>query len=79
MPNSVITDAGRALLVRALKEGLTVTIDRMIFADVPGLDPAVTPGGAQPMPPADQIKMNAAIDHAGIDDKTRTRLFTARS
>ena len=68
MPNSVITDAGRALLVRALKEGLTVTIDRMIFADVPGLDPAVTPGGAQPMPPADQIKMNAAIDHAGIDD-----------
>ena len=69
MPNSVITDAGRALLVRALKEGLTVTIDRMIFADVPGLDPAVTPGGAQPMPPADQIKMNAAIDHAGIDDK----------
>lgn len=69
MPNSIITDAGRALLVRALKEGLTVTIDRMIFADVPGLDPAVTPGGAQPMPPADQIKMNAAIDHAGIDDK----------
>ena len=68
MPNSVITDAGRALLVRALKEGLKVTIDRMIFADVPGLDPAVTPGGAQPMPPADQIKMNAAIDHAGIDD-----------
>ena len=69
MANSIITDAGRALLVRALKEGLTVTIDRMIFADVPGLDPAVTPGGAQPMPPADQIKMNAAIDHAGIDDK----------
>ena len=69
MPNSIITDAVRALLVRALKEGLTVTIDRMIFADVPGLDPAVTPGGAQPMPPADQIKMNAAIDHAGIDDK----------
>ena len=68
MANSIITDAGRALLVRALKEGLTVTIDRMIFADVPGLDPAVTPGGAQPMPPADQIKMNAAIDHAGIDD-----------
>ena len=68
MANSIITNAGRALLVRALKEGLTVTIDRMIFADVPGLDPAVTPGGAQPMPPADQIKMNAAIDHAGIDD-----------
>ena len=80
MPNSVITSAGLALFADALHTGATVTIDRIVFADVPGLDPAVTPGANQAMPPAAQIMLDAAIEKAGrVDANTvvYSRVLTA--
>lgn len=65
MPNSVITAAGLALFARAQAEGLTVTIDKMIFADVPDLDPEQTPNPAAGLPPAGQIVFEGDIEYTG--------------
>ena len=71
MPNSIITAAGLALFADALYSGETITIDRLVFADVPGLDPAVTPDENQSLPPAGQIMLNAEISHSGkVDENT---------
>ena len=43
MANSIITAAGLALFAQALKAGTTVPVDRMIFADIPGLDTDADP------------------------------------
>ena len=68
MPNSIITSAGLALFARALDEGLTISVDRMIFADIPELDPSVTPDPAQTLPAASQIVLDAAIETQGKID-----------
>lgn len=65
MPNSIITAAGLALFARAQAEGLTVTIDKMIFADVPDLDPEQTPNPAAGLPPAGQIVFEGDIEYTG--------------
>ena len=71
MPNSIITAAGLALFADALYSGETITIDRLVFADVPGLDPAVTPDENQSLPPAGQIMLDAEISHSGkVDENT---------
>ena len=68
MPNSIITSAGLALFARAFDEGLTISVDRMIFADIPELDPSVTPDPAQTLPAASQIVLDAAIETQGKID-----------
>ena len=71
MPNSIITAAGLALFADALYSGETITIDRLVFADVPGLDPTVTPDENQSLPPAGQIMLDAEISHSGkVDENT---------
>jgi len=71
MPNSILTTAGLALFVRAQAEGLTVPIDKMIFADIPDLDPEQTPDPAAGLPAAEQIVFEGAIENTGkIADDT---------
>jgi Tail fiber protein. len=71
MPNSIITSAGLALFARALDEGLTIPIDRMVFADISGLDPSISADPAQSMPHASHIVLDTAVDARGkIDEHT---------
>ena len=70
MANSIITAAGLALFAQALKAGTTVPVDRMIFADIPGLDTDADPDPDQSLPEA-HIVFNAEIQTSGkIDDRT---------
>ena len=80
MPNSIITSAGLALFARALDEGLTISVDRMIFADIPELDPSVTPDPAQTLPAASQIVLDAVIETQGkinADTVVYSKILTA--
>lgn len=69
MSNTIFTDAGRALIAACLANGETLGITEMIFADVPGLDPAVPPDPAAPAPPAAAI-VHRAVPIAGLHDST---------
>lgn len=69
MANSIITTAGLALFADAAATGKTIAIDKMIFADVPGLDVSQTPDPAQGLPAG--IVCRTEIDRsAKIDDRT---------
>ena len=69
MANSMITTAGLALFADAAATGKTIAIDKMIFADVPGLDVSQTPDPAQGLPAG--IVCRTEIDRsAKIDDRT---------
>lgn len=69
MANSIITTAGLALFADAAATGKTIAIDKMIFADVPGLDVSQTPDPAQELPAG--IVCRTEIDRsAKIDDRT---------
>ncbi len=68
MPNSIITSAGLALFAQAQAQGFTVPIDRMIFADISGLDTGSTPDPGSTRPGAAQIVCDAAIETVGRVD-----------
>lgn len=52
-----MTNAGLALFARALQEGFTVPVDRMLFADIPGLDTDAEPSPETTRPAAKQSCM----------------------
>ena len=60
-----MTDAGLALFARALQEGFTVPIDRMLFADIPGLDTDAEPSPETMRPAAETIVHEGVITNAG--------------
>ncbi|MEI8244351.1 MAG: phage tail protein [Lentisphaerota bacterium] len=66
MSNSIITAAGAALIAACQANEEILVIDKMIFADVPGLDTGVTPPGNTPLPPAEQIMLESDIAQAGL-------------
>ena len=60
-----MTDAGLALFARALQEGFTVPVDRMLFADIPGLDTDAEPSPETMRPAAETIVHEGVITNAG--------------
>ena len=65
MSCSIMTDAGLALFARALQEGFTVPVDRMLFADIPGLDTDAEPSPETMRPAAETIVHEGVITNAG--------------
>ncbi|EPR43146.1 Protein of unknown function DUF3751, tail fiber protein [Desulfovibrio sp. X2] len=53
--SSSITYAGEALIARLQAEGTPLVIDKIIFADVQGLDPTQAVDRSQPLPQADVV------------------------
>lgn len=66
-----MTNAGLALFAQALQGGFTVPVDRMIFADIPGLDPDSEPSPEMDYPPEENIVHNAEISNTGKLDENR--------
>ena len=60
-----MTNAGLALFARALQEGFTVPVDRMLFADIPGLDTDAEPSPETTRPAAETIVHEGVITNAG--------------
>ena len=65
MSCSIMTNAGLALFARALQEGFTVPVDRMLFADIPGLDTDAEPSPETTRPAAETIVHEGVITNAG--------------
>lgn len=66
MSNSIITAAGAALIAACQANEEILVIDKMIFADVPGLDTNVMPPANTVLPPAGQIMLQSDIAQSGL-------------
>lgn len=66
MAQSVITSAFERLKAQEAAGGNHILIDRFVFANVPGLNVAMTPSADEAMPPAAQIVHRQNIDRNGM-------------
>ncbi len=66
MSNSIVTAAGAALIASCLADEEILVIDKMIFADVPGLNPEIMPPSNTVLPPSGQIMLQSNIAQAGL-------------
>lgn len=63
-----ITDAGLALIAQLQAAEDTLVIDKMIYANINGLDPDMEPPGTETMPDAGDIVRESVIADAGYID-----------
>jgi hypothetical protein len=70
MGKSIITTAGAALIAQKQANAQVLTIDQIVFADIPDLDTSVPPSAETVMPAAENIKLQTAIDQTGLIDNT---------
>lgn len=66
MSNSVLTAAGAALITSCQLNQQVLNIDRVIFADIPGLDTAVPPPANTVMPEEESIVHQCAVSRSGL-------------
>ena len=74
MPNTIFTDAGRALIAQCFAENEILDITELVFCDVPGLNVNETPSATAPLPPLAQI-VHRATPSKGLFNPT-TAVFS---
>lgn len=74
MPNTIFTDAGRALIAQCFAENNILDITELVFCDVPGLNVNETPSATAPLPPLAQI-VHRATPSKGLFNPT-TAVFS---